>query len=33
MNTTGLWIIAYLTAEILSALWFAKYVGWDWLPV
>ncbi len=29
--TFRLWIIAYVVAEILSALLFHHYVGWGWL--
>lgn len=31
--TFRLWAVAFLTAEILSALLFHKYVGWEWLPL
>jgi hypothetical protein len=30
--TFWLWAVAYLLAEILSALLFHHYIGWGWLP-
>lgn len=31
--TFKLWAVAFLLAEIVSAMLFHDYVGWGWLPL